>query len=132
LFFRLFHFFGKEQLMKLLQRFWADEAGFVVSSELVLVATMLVIGLCVGLTSLRNQVVQELVDTGAAIGMFSQGYEYTGTIKTGFAQTDGSGWDDLLDECQAATGADVTLEEPGDIDVQAPAEVANNAAPGEQ
>ena len=69
------------------------------SAELVLVATMLVIGMIVGLTSLRNQVVQELADLGAALCMISQGYEYTGTSKsddtTTFAVTDGSGWDDL-------------------------------------
>ena len=34
--------------MKLLRRLWTDEAGFVVSTELVLVATVLVIGLLVG------------------------------------------------------------------------------------
>ena len=117
--------------MKLLRRLWNDEAGFVVSSELVLVATMLVIGLVVGLTSLRNQVVQELADTGAAIGMISQGYEYTGTIKTGFANTDGSGWDDLTDQCQTTTGADVAGAEPAGISVQLPSPVIANATPGE-
>ncbi len=100
--------------MKLLRKLWRDEAGFVVSAELVLVATLLVIGLIVGLTSLRNQVVQELTDTGAAIGMISQGYEYSGTKKEDVAQTDGSGWDDLLDFCQTATGED-TDAEPGGI-----------------
>ena len=103
--------------MRLLRRLWNDEAGFVVSAELVLVATLLVIGLVVGLTSLRNQVVQELTDTGAAIGMISQGYEYSGTRKVEVGQTDGSGWDDLLDFCQTATGADAAGTEPGGIDV---------------
>ena len=117
--------------MKLLQRLWTDEAGFVVSSELVLVATMLVIGLVVGLTSLRNQVVQEIADLGAAIGMISQGYEYTGTIKTGFAETDGSGWDDLLDQCQTPTGADQANAEPAGISVQLPTPVIPNLVPGE-
>ena len=117
--------------MKLLRRLWADEAGFIVSSELVLVATLLVIGLIVGLTSLRNQVVQELADTGAAIGMFSQGYEFTGTIKTGFAQTDGSGWDDLIDQCQTTDGSDTAGAEPAGISVQLPAPLLDNATPGE-
>ena len=35
--------------MSLLHRIWMDEAGFVVSTELVLIATILVIGLVVGL-----------------------------------------------------------------------------------
>ena len=59
--------------MKLLRKLWKDEAGFIISAELVLVATMLVIGMIVGLTVLRNQVVQELGDLGAALGMISQG-----------------------------------------------------------
>lgn len=125
--------------MTMLQRLWADEAGFIVSAELVLVATMLVIGMIVGLTVLRNQVVQELADLGAALGMISQGYEYTGVQKvvTGntFAQTDGSGWDDLIDECQNVAGptpgADVSGGEPGGIDVTLPAPSTPNTVPGE-
>ena len=44
--------------MKMFRKLWKDEAGFIVSAELVLVATMLVIGMIVGLTVVRNQVVQ--------------------------------------------------------------------------
>lgn len=101
----------------LLRKLYQDEAGFVISSELVLIATLLVIGLLLGMTSLRNQVVQELTDVGQAIGMVSQGYEYVGTAKVGVAQTDGSGWDDLTDFCQPGTGADVGSAEPGGISV---------------
>jgi len=104
-------------MQRLLHKLWNDEAGFVVSAELVLVATLLVIGMVVGLTSLRNQVVQELTDVGAAIGMISQGYSYNGVEKLGVADTDASGWDDKLDFCQTATGADVIGLEPGGIDV---------------
>jgi Flp pilus assembly pilin Flp len=125
--------------MKLLRRLWTDEAGFVVSSELVLIATLLVIGLVVGLSSLRNQVVQELTDTGQAIGMISQGYEYSGTRKDQVAQTDGSGWDDRTDFCQGATGADVPALEPGGIQVHDPdagdvgiSPLINNDTPGEE
>ena len=114
--------------MKVLRRLWTDEAGFVVSSELVLVATLLVIGLIVGMTTLRNQVVQELTDTGAAIGMISQGYTFSGVQKVDgptFAQTDGSFWDDLLDTCQTADGQDVAGAEPGGISVTEPAAGTN-------
>ena len=60
--------------MKILQRFCSDETGFIIASELVLVATILVIGFIVGLVSLRNQVVQELIDLGQAIGSLDQSY----------------------------------------------------------
>ena len=76
--------------MTLFRKLWADDAGFVISAELILVATLLVVGLIVGLTSLRNQVVQELVDVGQAIGSMSQSYSYSGTKKYGLGFTHGS------------------------------------------
>jgi hypothetical protein len=117
--------------MQVLRSLWNDEAGFVISAELVLVATILVIGMIVGLTSLRNQVVQELVDVGQAIGFISQGYEYFGVSKASVANTDGSGWDDLRDFCQSTDQTSGT--EPGAISVQEdPTETASfNGVPGE-
>ena len=104
--------------MRMLRKLWRDEDGFVISSELVLVATLLVIGLIVGATILRNQVVQELADVGQAIGAISQGYWYTGTIKGDVAVTDGSTYDDKTDFCQ---GLDTSNEEPGNgLDVVNP------------
>jgi Flp pilus assembly pilin Flp len=96
--------------MQLLRKLWKDEAGFVVSAELVLVATIMVIGLIVGMTVLRNQIVQELADVGQAFGHVSQGYNYVGTFKGQVAQTDGSGYDDKTDFCQ---GNDRSNLEPG-------------------
>ncbi len=125
--------------MKLFRKLWKDEAGFIVSAELVLVATMLVIGMIVGLTVVRNQVVQELGDLGAALGMISQGYEYTGVSKadttTTFAVTDGSGWDDLIDECQnelgGAAGSDISGGAPSEISVRTPLPALRNSVYGE-
>ena len=84
--------------MKVLHRLWADETGFVISSELVLVGTMLVIGMIVGLTEVRNQVVQELADLAVAIGRVNQSYEYSG-ITGHTAATAGSVFDDTNDFC---------------------------------
>ncbi len=125
--------------MRMLQKLWADEAGFIVSAELVLVATILVIGMITGLVVVRNQVVQELGDLGAALGMISQGYEYTGVSKadatTTFAVTDGSGWDDLIDECQneagGDAGSDVSGGEPSEISVRIPLPRLRNSVYGE-
>ena len=58
---------GGENSMKLFRKLWADEAGFIISAELVLVATIVVIGLIVGLTVLRNSIVQELIDASQAV-----------------------------------------------------------------
>lgn len=102
--------------MKVLARLWADEAGFIVSAELVLVATILVIGMIVGLVSLRNQVVQELVDVGQAVGSMTQSYAYAGTTKPCIANTSGSFYYDKIDVCQDPwqTGGN----EPGGISVR--------------
>jgi hypothetical protein len=100
--------------MKCFRKLWNDEAGFIVSAELVLVATIVVIGLVVGLTVLRNQVVQELVDVGQAIGSVSQSYAVSGTSKNGCAWTDGFGYRDLVDFCQSPQSVG---HEPGGITV---------------
>jgi Flp pilus assembly pilin Flp len=96
------------------RKLWNDEDGFIISAELVLVATIVVIGLVVGLTVLRNQVVQELVDVGQAIGSISQSFAFSGTKKDGVAWTDGSGYKDLVDFCQAHQHPN---QEPGGISV---------------
>jgi hypothetical protein len=98
--------------MKVLHRLWADEAGFVVSTELVLVATILVIGLVLGLTSLRNQVVQELGDLAQAIANINQSYEYAGTQKVAVAETAGSKFLDEPDFCEDPEGKDHAGDEP--------------------
>jgi len=104
--------------MKLLRRLWTDEAGFVVSTELVLVATVLVIGLLVGLTELRNQVVQELGDVAMAIGNINQSYAYDGVLKDEVGETAGSMFHDFEDFCQVDGPDDSLLSEPAGITVR--------------
>lgn len=83
-----------------------DEAGFVVSAELVLVATILVIGLIVGLSEVQHAVNSELNDVADSIGSLNQSYSYSGFHKsTGFlgiqnhAFTRGSAFADTVDDC---------------------------------
>lgn len=90
--------------MTVLHRLWADEAGFVVSTELILVATILVIGMVVGLATVRDAVVQELADVAAAIGSVNQSYEYS-AITGHTSATAGSEFQDETDFCD--TGDDV-------------------------
>ncbi len=61
-----------------MSRLWKDEGGFVVSFELILVATLLVIGIMVGLATLRNSVNAELAEVADAIMSISQGYQISG------------------------------------------------------
>lgn len=81
-----------------------DENGFIVSAELVLVATLLVIGMVVGLSEIQYAVVEELNDVADAIGSLNQSYYFSGFsackpggyLKSSMA---GSAFYDSVDTC---------------------------------
>ncbi len=58
---------------------WNDEAGFIVSAELVLVATLTVLSMVVGLSEVAHGINQELEDVASAFGAVNQSYAYAGT-----------------------------------------------------
>ena len=84
--------------MSLIKRLWNDEAGFVVSAELILVATIAVLGLIVGLASVRDAVTSELSDVAGALQDVNQSYSYF-TIVGHSAAVAGSDYTDLTDFC---------------------------------
>ena len=84
--------------MRVLTQLWRDDLGFIISAELVLIATILVIGMIVGLVSLRDQVVQELGDVGAAFSQLVQSYSFSG-ITGHTSSTAGSAFADFTDFC---------------------------------
>lgn len=59
-------------------KLWTEEAGFIVSAELVLVSTIAVLALVVGLSEIANGLNQELEDVGSAFGSVNQTYNYRG------------------------------------------------------
>ncbi|MCL4200857.1 MAG: hypothetical protein KJ000_00080 [Pirellulaceae bacterium] len=86
----------------MLQQLWKDDAGFVITTELLLIVTILVIGLIVGMVAVRDAVVQELGDVAAAIGALDQSYQYNGvtsTCATQGALTSGGQFTDQADVC---------------------------------
>jgi len=88
----------------MLTRLWNDEAGFIVSAELVLVATILVIGLIVGLSEIQHAVVSELNDVADAVGSLNQSFCFSGLSaekcgsKCG-SEVSGSAFRDVQDDC---------------------------------
>src|SRR4029434_7322011 len=82
----------------MMKNLWNDEAGFIVSAELVLIATILVIGMITGLTSVRDAVITELADVGGAIGSVNQSFVFRGA-SAHCATTAGSAFVDTLDFC---------------------------------
>jgi Flp pilus assembly pilin Flp len=89
----------------MLKNLWNDEAGALIAAEFILVATILVIGLVTGLTSVRDAVITELADVGAAIGSINQSYSYGGSTAH-CAAAAGSTFDDQTDFCDGAVAQD--------------------------
>lgn len=92
----------------MLKQLWNDNTGFIISSELVLVSTLLIVGLFVGFSEVQHAVVSELNDVGDAVGSLNQSYSYTGFVKRSntragliSASTSGSFFLDQIDDCDA-------------------------------
>lgn len=91
--------------MNFMKQLLSDEAGFVVSTELVLISTIVIIGMITGLTTLRDGVVQELSDVSAAIGSVENSYTFN-SVNAHTSATNGSAFTDQADYCEANTGTD--------------------------
>jgi Flp pilus assembly pilin Flp len=107
--------------MKLMRQLWNDESGFVVSAELILIATIAVLGLLVGLASVRDGVTSELSDVAGAFQDANQSYSVDGVIGHN-ANSAGFDFIDDTDECDdndqdhtLLQGADncITFDGPG-------------------
>lgn len=61
-----------------LRAVWEDEHGAILSTELILVAVIGVVGLVVGLGSIRDSVVSELADVSGSVQELNQSYSYSG------------------------------------------------------
>ena len=84
------------------KRFWNDETGAYVSLEIVLVGTILGIGVITGLSSLRDGVITELADVGAAISSLDQSYTLHGSVSHSAATAD-TFYEDQIDFCDDGT-----------------------------
>lgn len=88
-----------------MRKLFNDEAGFIVSAELVLIITICFCGVAVGMVMVRDALVQELGDVSEAIGALNQTYNYrsieadetTGSLE--HATCTGSGFNDEIDDC---------------------------------
>ena len=84
------------------RQLWRDETGFVATADLVLITTIVVLGLLVGLVTLRDQVLQELGDVATAVGQLNQSYSVASFTTAGFSVA-GSLFADNADFCEAGT-----------------------------
>ena len=96
-------------MLKVTIALWKDDAGFILSSELILIATIAVLSMVVGLAEVSHAINQELEDVASAFGAVNQTYRYQGLGGHGGA-IDGSGFQDRIDFCDSAQ--DVVGTEP--------------------
>jgi hypothetical protein len=81
------------------KRLKRDETGFVISSELVLVSTVGVLGMLVGIEAVSSSVNNGLNDLASAFGAVNQSYNYRSIAKIGHARISGAGFNDGGDYC---------------------------------
>jgi Flp pilus assembly pilin Flp len=95
----------------MLKAFLNDENGAIVSAEIVLVITILVLGVIVGLSEVAVAVNTELNDISNAIGALNQSFAYCG-----FSATDGgkvksfkfgTRFTDAIDDCDKNVNCDL-------------------------
>lgn len=85
----------------LFSKFLNDEAGFLISAELILVATIAVLGLVVGLSEISTNINNELEDVASAFGAVNQSFKATGHRSCAKGSTAGSAFDDETDNCDS-------------------------------
>src|SRR5689334_13400955 len=69
---------GSLSMRKLLNKLWKDDCGALIAMEFLFVATILVIGIIVGLVAVRDAVNVELSELANAILALSEGYSFAG------------------------------------------------------
>lgn len=89
-------------MKSMMQKLWNDDGGALIAMEFLFVATIIVIGLIVGLVGVRNAVVAELTELGNAILALSQGYNING-----------------LTGCCSSTDGSQAIDTPGLLDAPA-------------
>lgn len=111
--------------MNLLKNFWHDEAGLVMSAELVMLGTVGVIGATVGLSAAATSVNDEMVELSHAIRSLDQSYHVEGhqscrawTASSSYRQQDVA--ISRADLCGQIEQAEESLEKPTKVKRKAP------------
>ena len=85
-------------MLKLLTNLYNDDAGFIVSAELILISTIVVLGCMVGLSEVSHGINEELEDVGSAFGSVNQSFKFSG-FSGAKGRIIGSRFFDFKDEC---------------------------------
>jgi hypothetical protein len=97
-------------MRNLMLKLWADDAGALIATEWVFVATILVLGSIVGLVAVRQAVISELTEFANAVLALNQSFSFSGQSNCE-SRTAGSAAVDVNDLIPAksfgATGSNV-------------------------
>ncbi len=102
----------------MLRTFWNDQSGFIVSMELVLVATVIVLGLVVGMNEVAVGLNTEFNDISNAVGALQQSFatpNYKGTDPDSgkqYSYSWGTYYIDSHDSCDNNQSCDVVCQTP--------------------
>jgi hypothetical protein len=104
---------------KMLKTLWNDESGVILSAELVLVGTVLVLGMIVGLVELQCSIVAELSDLSSAFGNLDQSYQVSGFASykdsgNTKARTYGASYYDRADTCDCDGNMSIVCSDEGE------------------
>ena len=101
----------------MLKNFWNDEAGVIISAELVLVLTIAVLAMVVGLSEVAVAVNTELNDVSNAFGSVNQSFSYSGFASVCNGKQKGSiaggCFVDSVDDCDTNTTCDLVTGSGG-------------------
>jgi len=98
-------------MLKTVKTLWCDDAGIIISAELVLVLTIPVLGCLVGLREVSTGLIHELADISNSFGALDQSWEYVGYVSQDLntskvkSRTTGGRFRDQQDECDSCSGA---------------------------
>ena len=107
----------------MLQNFWMDENGAIVSIEMILIITIAVLALIVGWSEVAVAINTELNDISNAVGALNQSFFFAGFVsidgthlKSAFG---GSSFHDDVDSCDENDSGDLvcTIPPPGECGV---------------
>lgn len=103
-------------MQTLIHAIWNDEAGFIVSAELILISTIATLAIVVGLSEVSLAVNQELGDVASAFGYVNQGFRYQGLTgnngqSNGANSNNGNG-NGGSDICDTSAGNSITSTAP--------------------
>ena len=91
-------------------RIWNDCDGSVVSTELLMVTSVLVAGLASGLTSVRDAVISEFSDVAHSVQELNQSFSYQGS-EGHAAMTAGSDYIDRFDPTATTAESCIVMNE---------------------